>query len=327
MDIKFWDGKRVFVAGATGFLGGWLIDRLISSGAQVVSLVRTKNPQSQFFLRSLDNLTTVEYGDVTDQAFVNDIFERHEIEVFFHTAALSDVNRALTEPLECFTAAALSTWQILDFIRRDHPDCISVVSSTDKVYGRQPLPYRETSPLLPLHPYETAKASQDLCAQTFGKVFGSHVGITRCGNYFGGYDFNFERLVPGVVRSITRNEAPSLRSNGRFTRDFLYIEDAVEVQLLLAEQLAKNPVLYGEAFNFSYGERIEVVDIIRKICEIMGTRLEPILGDSAGSEIPHMQLNSEKARDLLGWKPSIGFAAGLERTVEWYTDYFRGQKR
>ena len=169
------------------------------------------------------------------------------------------------------------------------------------------------------------KASQDLGAQSFGKVLGCPVGITRCGNYFGGYDFNFDRLIPGVVRSIVQGEAPQLRSNGQFTRDFLYIEDAVDVQLLLAEQLAVNPGLYGEPFNFSYGENIQVVDIIHQICDIMGTRIEPILGDSADTEITHMQLSSDKAQELLDWKPAVGFQAGLERTVAWYTDYFKGE--
>lgn len=322
MGSEFWNGKTVFVSGAGGFLGGWLVDRLVASGSKVVALVRSMNQESQFFLRSLDSLASVEHGDVADRAFVDGIFRRYPIDVFFHTAAVSDINRVLQEPLACFNSTALSTWQILDFIRRESPKCVSVISSTDKVYGRQALPYREGYPLLPLHPYETAKASQDLAAQSYGKVYGSAVGVTRCGNYFGGYDFNFDRLIPGVVRSIVAGESPMLRSNGKFTRDFLYIEDAADVQLLLAEQLATRPELHGEPFNFSYGTQIEVIDIVRSICSIMGSSMRPEILDNAFIEIPHQQLSSDKAREMLGWRPAIGFDEGLARTVRWYADYF-----
>jgi CDP-glucose 4,6-dehydratase len=177
-------------------------------------------------------------------------------------------------------------------------------------------------PLQPLHPYETAKASQDFAAQTYGKIYKCPVAVTRCGNYFGGYDFNFTRLIPGVVRSIMQGEAPTLRSNGRFTRDFLHIEDAVDVQLLLAQRLSDDPTLYGEAFNFSYGECIEVLDIVHRICQLMNAPLAPVVNENLTPEIPHMQLSSEKARQRLDWKPLLGFSQGLERTVRWYRDYF-----
>jgi len=322
MDSTFWFGKTVLVAGATGFLGGWLVRRLLNDGARVVTLVRSHKPESQFFMEALDTRVSVEWGSVSDQRVIERIFARHPIDVFFHAAYGADVNRVLDEPLECFKSSALSTWQILDFLKNNRPRCISVISSTDKVYGRQPIPYREDMPLKPLHPYETAKASQDYAAQSYGKFFNCPVAITRCGNYFGGHDFNFTRLIPGVVRSIMLGEAPTLRSNGRFTRDFLYIEDAVDVQLLLAQQLSGNPALYGEAFNFSYGERVEVCDIVRQICRLLGAPFDPVVNENSTAEIPHIELSSAKAKQYLNWEPLHGFAQGLERTVCWYRDYF-----
>src|SRR5215204_1627556 len=198
----FWSGKTVFVAGATGFLGGWLVRRLITRGAHVVALVRSHKPHSQFFMGSLDKQTSVEWGSVDDQRVIEGIFKRHPIDIFFHAAYGADVHRVLDEPLECFRSSALSTWQILEFLRRNRPNCISVISSTDKVYGRQPIPYREGMALQPIHPYEAAKASQDYAAQSYGKIFKCPVAVTCCGNFFGGYDFNFTRLIPGVSRSI-----------------------------------------------------------------------------------------------------------------------------
>ena len=322
--LPFWSGKTVFVTGATGFLGGWLIRRLLECDAHVVALVHSLKPNSQFFLESFNESASVSVyqGDVADQDLIEEIFAQHPIEVFFHTAYGADVHRVLEEPLDCFRSSAISTWQILDFLKKDHPNCISVISSTDKVYGRQPTPYLESFPLQPLHPYEVAKASQDQTAQCYGKVFKCPVAVTRCGNFFGGYDFNFTRLIPGVVQSIIQGETPTLRSNGRFTGDFLYIEDAVEAQLLLAQQLSEDEALYGEAFNFSYGDQIEVLDIVKQICRLLDVPTDVVTNENSSVEIRDMNLSCEKAAQDLDWKPSYNFTTGLERTVSWYREYF-----
>lgn len=175
-----------------------------------------------------------------------------------------------------------------------------------------------------MHPYEVAKASQDLAAQSFGKTYDLRVAVTRCGNFFGPYDFNFTRLMPSACRSLANGESPVLRSDGLATRDFVYIEDAVEAQMLLAHRLADDPTLNGEAFNFSYGAPIEVREILRRISALSGKNLEPVLTDSVRSEIRHMHLSSEKAARLLRWKPRVGLNEGLRRTVDWYANYFQG---
>ncbi|MDH5739578.1 MAG: GDP-mannose 4,6-dehydratase [Nitrospira sp.] len=318
----FWFGKTVFVAGATGFFGGWLVRRLLEHGANVVTLVHSYKPDSQFFLESFNDSTHVYWGDVADQALIERIFAQHQIDVFFHAAYGANVQRVLDEPLECFQSSAISTWQILDFLRKHRSGCISVISSTDKVYGRQPIPYEEHFPLQPLHPYEAAKASQDHAAQCYGKIYKCPVAITRCGNFFGGYDFNFTRLIPGAIQSILQGDTPILRSNGRFTRDFLYVEDAVDAQLLLAQQLSENDALYGEAFNFSYGEHVEVREIIQRVCRLLDASVDPVVNENSAEEIPNMQLSCEKAKQYLGWKPSYNLTTGLEHTVNWYREHF-----
>jgi CDP-glucose 4,6-dehydratase len=315
---QFWDGKTVAVTGATGFLGGWLVRRLLAYNANVIALVRDPARPSQAVLGSLLARTLVERGSIDDQAFLERVFSDRRIDVLFHTASETDVNRALREPVECFRSSALSTWIILDLIRRRQPECIAVVSSSDKAYGSQSLPYRESQGLTPVHPYEVAKASEDLAAQGFGRIYHLPVAVTRCGNYFGPFDFNFARLIPGVCRSLAFGETPRLRSDGRFTRDYLYIEDAVDAQLLLAERLASDQSLFGEAFNFSYGEQVEVIEIVRRLASLSGVDVQPIVEDNVEAEIRHMQLSSEKARQILNWTPTIGFDEGLKRTVAWY---------
>jgi CDP-glucose 4,6-dehydratase len=146
--------------------------------------------------------------------------------------------------------------------------------------------------------------------------------VTRCGNFYGGYDFTFSRIIPGTIRNICLGQPPALRSNGRFTRDFLYIEDAVDAQLLLAERVTENPALWGEAFNFSYELQIEAIDIVQMILRKMQSTLVPEIQDDVVAETPHVALSSEKARRELRWRPTYGFTDGLSRTVDWYTGYF-----
>jgi dTDP-glucose 4,6-dehydratase len=323
---RFWAGKTVVVAGGAGFLGGWLVRRLLEYDAKVITIVREPNKHSQVFMESLIDQTTFELGSVDDSDFLEGIFSKYAIDAFFHAAYGADVNRVLREPVECFRSSALSTWILLDLIRRVQPSCVAVVSSSDKAYGGQTLPYRETSDLKPVHPYEVAKASQDLAAQSFGRVYRVPVAITRCGNFFGPYDFNFTRLIPGICRSLAQQETPRLRSDGRFTRDFLYIEDAVDAQLLLAERLSADQSLYGEAFNFSYGEQLEVLSIVRRLMEIAGVDAEPVVENNVEAEIRHMHLSSEKAERRLNWRPEVGFEEGLRRSVDWYLAFFRERR-
>lgn len=325
ISAEFWHGRTVLVSGGAGFLASWLIRKLVSYGANVVAVVRRMEPNSHFVMAGLHLQVKVEQGNIYDASFMAALFDRHHFDVCFHVAYGADVNKVLTEPLECFRSTVESTWLLLELIRTRNPQCLCIVSSSDKAYGTQTLPYRESNSLNPRHPYEVAKASQDHAAQSYGKVYGLPVAVTRCGNYFGPYDFNFSRLIPGVVNDIISGNAPELRSDGRFTRDFLYIEDAVDVQLLMAEQLARDPTLYGEAFNFSYGEQIEVIDIVNKIVAILDAKVEPKVNNTVQAEIRHMHLSSEKAARQLNWTPRVGFDEGLKSTVLWYADFLRSK--
>jgi CDP-glucose 4,6-dehydratase len=292
--------------------------RLLELGAGLLCIVRRDKPGSQFFASGLDKQATIHAGSVYDPKVIDAVFSEHRIDIVFHCAYGSDVNRVLTEPLECFRSTVESTWLLLETIRRRQPHCVTVVSSSDKAYGSQQVPYREEQPLKPVHPYEVAKASQDLAAQSYGKVFGLPVAVTRCANYFGGFDFNLTRLVPGTLRSVFHGQAPMLRSDGKYTRDYLYIEDAVDVQLLVAERLAAGDAIRGEAFNFSYGQGITIIDMVRRLIALSGSDLTPVIANNATSEIKHLLLDSSKARRILDWQPRIGFDAGLQKTVDWY---------
>jgi len=226
----------------------------------------------------------------------------------------------LRDPPAALKASIDTTAALLEQVRLKQPHAVVIVASSDKAYGNQAVPYREDRPLEPLHPYEIAKATQDLLAQSYGRLFGLNVGITRCGNFFGGYDFAFERIIPYTIAQALKGEAPVLRSDGQFTRDFLYVEEAARAHLLLAERLAGNVKLRGEAFNFSHGVEITVLRLVQGILALMGSKLAPVIASTAKAEIEHMKLDTGKARNQLGWSPELDFEAGLRRTIGWYRE-------
>jgi CDP-glucose 4,6-dehydratase len=320
----FWQDKSVLVTGATGFLGGWLIHDLLKHGANVTALVRRNRADSQLFLSGLDQRIEVITGNVWDKELLEHTLYHHNIDVVFHTAmAGGGVQATLAEPIECLRSTVESTWHLLDIIRQHRRECVMVVCSSDKAYGDQELPYRETQPLMPRHPQEVAKASQDLLTQSFGKIYGLNVAVTRCGNFFGPYDFNFTRIIPYVAKCCALEEQPELRSDGRFVRDFLAVEEAAHAHLMLAEQLSCRPELRGEVFNFSHEVQMSAIDVVNSILEIARSNQKPTIANTVTHEIPSMSLSCDKARRILQWAPQRSFEIGLSDTVTWYLQWFR----
>jgi dTDP-glucose 4,6-dehydratase len=317
-----WNGRTVFVTGATGFLGGWLVGRLLDYGANVVALVRRDRAESQFELAGYAARCHIVRGEAWDPALISEVFKAYPLAAIFHTAASADVNQALADPLDNFRSAIDSTMLLLEQVRLHQPDCAVVVSSSDKAYGPQPTPFSESAALRPHHPYEVAKATQDLMAQSYGRVFGLPVAVTRCANYFGGWDFNWRRIIPGTIRALLLGEPVILRGDGRFTRDFLYVDDAVDIQLMLAERLLVDASIRGEPFNFSLEVDFEILDLVKRIGRLMGIDVNPRLNAEAKAEIPLMRVSCDKARAQLGWRPAHDLDSALQATIDWYRDYF-----
>ncbi|OYV24582.1 MAG: hypothetical protein B7W99_01555 [Rhodospirillales bacterium 20-58-10] len=318
--MNFWQGKKVLITGATGFLGGWVVRQLLDQGADIIAIIRRPRPHSQFELAGFNQHVTIITGTVEEPSVVASAFAAHEFAAVFHLASMVDVNAALREPAAALRASIESTINLLEQIRLHQPNTLMIVASSDKAYGTQPTPFQEDKPLEPKHPYEIAKATQDLITQSYGRLFNLNVAITRCGNYFGGYDFAFERIIPYTIRQVLRGQAPVLRSDGDFTRDFLYVEEAAQVHLVLAEKLAEDSNLRGQAFNFSHEVAVPIIGLVSQIVHMMGSDLQPIIASTAQAEIKHMRLDSTKARTQLSWQPAIDFEAALARTVEWYSD-------
>ena len=326
LEPDFWRHRSVIVTGGTGLLGGWLIEALLARGASVVCLVRDGVPQSRFHTDGIDRRVITCQGDVTDQATLERVIGEHEVRSVFHLAAQTIVGIANRNPVSTFQSNILGTWAMLEACRRSPLVSEVVVASSDKAYGEQvDLPYREDAPLQGLSPYDVSKSCADLLAQSYAATWATPVVVTRCGNFFGGGDLNWNRLIPGTIRSLLAGEPPLVRSDGTFVRDYVYVEDGAEAYIRAAEALAANRNLAGRAYNFSLERPLTVLQMVKLIIDATGVALEPVILNEATNEIPAQYLDSTRARQDLGWAPKVGLEEGLRCTVDWYRNHLQGR--
>jgi CDP-glucose 4,6-dehydratase len=317
-----WRDRPVFVTGATGLLGGWLVRRLVDDGAGVVALVRDWVPKSTLLSSDLQQHVTIVRGDVRDQKVLERALGEYEIDTVFHLAAQTIVGVANRNPVATLDTNVRGTWSLLEAARRSPLVKSIIVASSDKAYGEHvQLPYDEGAALQGEHPYDVSKSAADLITRMFAVTFGVPVAITRCGNFYGGGDLNWNRLVPGTIRAALRGERPVLRSDGTLVRDYFYVEDGAAAYKQLAEALHDRPDLRGEAFNFSNELQVDVLTLTRRILARMGSTLEPDVRGEAHHEIQHQWLSAAKARRMLDWSPRFTLDDGLDRTIAWYRDF------
>ena len=322
LSSSFWDNRPTLVTGGTGLLGGWLVKQLLSLNADVICVIRDSVPQSELIRSGAIDRVKVVRGDVCDRVFLERVLGEYEINTVMHLAAQTIVGIANRNPISTFETNIAGTWQILEACRHSPTVKQIVMASSDKAYGDcDTLPYIETTPLQGLHPYDVSKSCADLIAQAYGHTYKLPVAITRCGNFYGGGDLNWNRIIPGTIRSIIQNEAPIIRSDGSFVRDYIYAEDGAAAYILLAEQLANNPSLYGQAFNFSNESQVTVLDLVKRVIKLMGSDLQPIVQNQASNEIQHQFLDATKAKKVLGWTPEFTLDRGLKKTISWYENF------
>jgi CDP-glucose 4,6-dehydratase len=323
MTTSFWQDRPTFVTGSTGFIGGWLVRKLLELDADVVCLIRDWVPQSELVRSKLIERVKVVRGDVCDRILLERILGEYEIDTVFHLAAQTIVTIANRNPISTFQTNIQGTWSVWEACRRSPTVKQIVLASSDKAYGdHEELPYDEKTPLQGRHPYDVSKSCADLIAQAYAATYGLPVAITRCGNFYGGGDLNWNRIVPGTIRSVLRGQRPIIRSDGNYVRDYFYVEDGAAAYILLAERLASCPELYGQAFNFSNEIQVTVLDLVCRILNLMDSDLQPEIHNEVTNEIRHQYLSAEKARRILGWKPLFTLDEGLRATIDWYREFF-----
>ncbi len=323
---QFWSEKRVLVTGATGLVGSWLVKKLIKLNSRVVTFIRDYDPQSEL-IRSGDILkTTVVNGSLEEYASIERAINEHEVDTVFHLGAQTIVGTALRNPLSTFESNIRGSYNLLEACRQ-HKSLVKriVVASSDKAYGTSPvLPYTEDMPLKGEHPYDVSKSCTDLLAMTYSNTYQLPVAIARCGNIFGGGDLNWSRIIPGTIRCLRSGQSPEIRSNGLFTRDYIYVEDVVEAYLTLAKEIDRKEI-QGNGFNFGPNRPYNVIDIVGSLQRLMNREhLKPIILNQAKAEIQDQTLCSKKAERLLNWKPVFTLDHGLKETVKWYETFLAG---
>ena len=316
----FWEDKNVFVTGGSGLLGSHLIKKLLELKAhKIVVLVRDYVPKSLFFSEKVSEKVITVDGKVEDFRLIERTLNEYEIDTVFHLAAQPLVTIANRGPLATFESNIRGTWNVLEACRL-HKDIIKriVIASSDKAYGsHEELPYRETAPLKGEHPYDVSKSCVDLISQSYHKTYGLPIAITRCGNFYGPGDLNFNRIVPETIKNVIENKRPPIRSDGTFIRDYIYIPDAVDGYLKISENMDKKEII-GEAFNISTSNKLSVLEMVKLILKIMNSNLEPEILNEAKGEIKHQYLDGSKIKRILNWEPKHSIEQGLTETIEWY---------
>jgi CDP-glucose 4,6-dehydratase len=324
--MKFWKGRRVFITGATGVLGLNLVNRLAGLDAEIVALVRDWVPKAKklgAWLGDSGNVATVR-GELEDYDCIARTLAEYETEYIFHLGAQTIVNVGNRSPLTTFKANIEGTWNLLEAARvlnSYSPDIKGIcVASSDKAYGTSAiLPYTEDMPLKGEHPYDVSKSCTDLIGQSYASSYRLPVCIARMGNIYGPGDLNFNRIVPGTIKSLIEGKRPQIRSDGNPIREYFYVGDAVDAYLSMAEKIEKEKIR-GEAFNFSSGEKICVSDMVKRIISLYGSDMEPEILNVNRNEILHQSLSIDKANKVLGWSPKYSVDKGLRLTIPWYQE-------
>ena len=319
-----WKDKNVFITGATGLVGSWLTKFLVDEGANVVVLVRDIVPKSILWSSSAEfdyikGSLTIVNGELEDYLLLERALNEYEIEIVFHLGAQTIVGIANRNPLSTFESNVRGTYNLLEACRRSPLIKAVVIASSDKAYGAQEqLPYDETAPLQGIHPYDVSKSCADLIAYTYYNTFKLPVCVTRCGNFYGPGDLNFNRIIPGTIRSLLNNESPIIRSDGKFIRDYFYVKDGALAYMLLAEKILTDISIHGEAYNFSNETQVTVLELVDMIIELMEIDVEPTVLNQAQHEIRNQYLSAKKAKEQLGWSAKYTLDSSLKETIEWY---------
>jgi CDP-glucose 4,6-dehydratase len=324
--MNFWKNRNVFVTGATGLLGSWMVEELLGRGANITCLLRDWVPASKLVDLGLLARTNIVHGELEDYALLLRTLNEYEIDTVFHLGAQTIVGTAARSALSTFESNIRGTWNLMEACRNCSRLVQRVVAaSSDKAYGsHDQLPYTEDTPLQGRFPYDVSKSCADLIVLSYFHTYKTPVAVTRCGNLFGGGDLNFNRLVPGTIRSALLGEAPIIRSDGTFIRDYFYVRDAVEAYLQLAEKLP-DVDFTGQAFNFGTETPISVLELVDRILKLMGREaLVPKVLNEASHEIPRQYLDCSKARRMMQWEPKYTLDDGLREAIRWYEEHLRG---
>jgi len=311
--------QKVLITGGTGFLGSHITKRIIDDVESIT--IATTDIRQKTTLKSLgvdiDKINLVK-GDVRDFDFLRLLFNEYEFDTVFHLGALSEVKKCQPDPKLAFDVNVGGTVNVLEACRMYGKVKAVVVSSSDKAYGSGQVPYVEGQSLNGVGTYEVSKSATDLIARSFYSNYGVPVVVTRCSNLYGGGDMNLSRVIPNNVNKILNGERPMIwKGSEKSTREFLYIDDAVDAYLSLVNNINKTK---GEAYNIGSGEIFTIEELLNSLLNTMDSDLEIEYVEKDFPEISHQYLDSTKIKEHTGWKPETNLSVGLVKSIESYKE-------
>jgi len=316
--MKFWENKQVLVTGGAGLVGSHIVEGLIENKADAIVFDKEIDPRSYFVTQGFDKTAVQVFGNLKDYKRVFDVISKYEIDYIFHMGAQAIVPTSFINPLETFETNVMGTVNVLESSRHVKSVKGIIVASSDKAYGHsKQLPYSELMPLNGKSPYDASKSCTDLIAQSYVATYNLPVTIARFGNIYGPGDMNFNRIIPGAIRAGLMNKTLEIRSDGKMTREYLYVKDAVDGYLTLCENIDKSR---GEAFNLSSGVKLSVLEVVENVSQAMGKKIPYVILNKAKCEICEQCLSTQKIEKFFGWKCKYSMEKGLKETIKWYRE-------
>jgi dTDP-glucose 4,6-dehydratase len=323
--------KKILITGGAGFIGSHVVRRFVNNYPNyhiynLDALTYAGNLENIADIENNQNYTFVK-GDIVDEQFISTLFDTNEFEGVLHLAAESHVDRSIEDPLSFVKTNVIGTMNLLNAARKQWKGNENGKRfyhiSTDEVYGSLGAEglFTETTSYDPNSPYSASKASSDHFVRAYGETYGLPYVITNCSNNYGPNHFP-EKLIPLFINNIINNKPLPVYGDGKYTRDWLFVEDhAVAIDLVFHE--GKN----HETYNIGGFNEWQNIDLVKLLCQIMDSKLGREPGTSAklityvkdrpGHDLRYA-IDASKINKELGWKPSVTFEQGLERTVNWY---------
>lgn len=323
MNVESFKDKNILITGINGFVGSSLARFLVYLGANVTGLVHTR---SKNHIPILDRCNIVE-GDICDFDTVRETLSRFEIEYVFHFAAYAIVRVSSRDPVSAYRINVMGTVNLLEACRSVGTVKKIIVASSDKAYGdHENLPYTESHDLRPRNTYDTSKACMDMISRSYAHNYNMPIVVTRCSNIYGPGDMNTSRLIPNTIRRILHGYKPLVYSDvDSMEREFIYIDDVVLAYACLAEQPIDSVLFYGDAFNIGGTGVSKIHDVVALISKKMGGdgSVEVVSRDNVFKEIQSQWIDASKMKECFGWEAQTSLELGIEKTIEWYTNFFK----